>query len=266
MQREFTIMKENMKNTSSLNTQNEQTMDTQNSHNSKNSTDKNAKENSNFKPIDLNATESQENTEEERSITEEEIKSLEEAQILLKEQNSTISEMKQSLEDMQKQLAMKVADFANFKRAQQKQQDEFRIYANEKILRSFLPLYDSFELALSAYDVEKFDSEQAEGLYKSIEQIKKQLESIFSSNTLKPIAANEGDIFEPQLHVATTMEKEQADTPEDRITKIFQKGFMLGDRVLRHTMVSVKKGNPELSKNQNDSKKQTETDNMEKKD
>ena len=121
------------------------------------------------------------------------------------------------------------AEFENYKKRIDKEKTEFVKYAHADIIQSMLPVLDSFEIALkNTNDKEKF----VEG----IKIIYAQFHSILEAEGLKPIKAN-GEKFDPYKH--EVLMKEESDKPEDTILEEFQKGYMLNDKVLRHSKVKI---------------------------
>src|SRR3989338_2645733 len=111
----------------------------------------------------------------------------------------------------------------------EKERQEFMKYANAELISELLPLLDSFELALkNAADKEKF--------VKGVEMIFAQFYSVLEKKGLRPISAL-GQKFDPYKHEVLLREKSEKD--EDIILEELQKGYMLNDKVLRHTKVKV---------------------------
>ena len=118
---------------------------------------------------------------------------------------------------------------SNFLCAIVKDKAEFVKYAKGEIIQKILPTLDTFEIALkNTSDKEKF--------VKGIEMVYAQLFSLLEAEGLKKIEAD-GKKFDPYLH--EVMLKEKSDKDEDIILEELQKGYMLNDKVLRHTKVKV---------------------------
>lgn len=121
------------------------------------------------------------------------------------------------------------AEFENYKKRVDKEKTEFVKYAHADVIEKMLPVLDSFEIALkNTSDREKF----VEGM----KMIYAQFRSTLEAEGLKPIKAA-GEKFDPYRH--EVLMKEQSDKPEETILEEFQKGYMLNDRVLRHSKVKV---------------------------
>jgi len=92
-----------------------------------------------------------------------------------------------------------------------------------------LPVLDSFEIALkNTSDKDKF----IEGM----KIVYAQLHSMLEAEGLKPIKAT-GEKFDPYKH--DVLMKEESDKPEETILEEFQKGYMINDKVLRHSKVKI---------------------------
>ena len=138
-------------------------------------------------------------------------------------------EKTQKIEELTDTLKRLQAEFENYKKWNSKEKTEFIRYAHADMISQLLPVLDSFEIALkSTSDKEKF----IEGM----KMIYAQFHSILESGGLKPIKAT-GEKFDPYMH--EVLMKEESDKPEDTILEEFQKGYMLNDRVLRHSKVKV---------------------------
>ena len=68
--------------------------------------------------------------------------------------------------------------------------------------------------------------------------IARQLDDVFAKLGVSEIGAERGAAFDPELHNAV-MHIEDPDLQENRIAAVFQKGFKLGDKVIRHAVVQV---------------------------
>ena len=122
------------------------------------------------------------------------------------------------------------ADYDNFRKRTIKEKEQS--YGNGKAdaIEKMLPVYDNLERALNQ------PTEDA-AYKKGVEMTMTQLVSIFESLGVE-IYGNPGDQFDPNLHNAV-MHTEDADTPENTITQVFQKGFKMGEKTVRFAMVQV---------------------------
>ncbi len=120
------------------------------------------------------------------------------------------------------------ADFENYKKRCEREAESLRKYANAGLVKSLLPVLDSFELALKNNgDHQKF--------VKGVEMIYAQLYSMLEDCGLKKIEA-EGRRFDPYLHEVLLQEDSEKD---GIVLEELQKGYVLGDAVIRHSKVKV---------------------------
>ena len=122
------------------------------------------------------------------------------------------------------------ADYDNFRKRTIKEKEQS--YGNGKAdaIEKLLPVYDNLERALNQ------PTEDA-AYKKGVEMTMTQLVGILNGMGVEIYGEN-GDTFDPNLHNAV-MHTEQEDTPENTITQVFQKGFKLGDKIIRFAMVQV---------------------------
>ena len=121
------------------------------------------------------------------------------------------------------------AEFENYKKWNAREKSDFTKYAHADVIAQMLPVLDSFEIALkNTNDKDKF----IEGM----KIVYAQFYSMLESQGLKPIKAT-GERFDPYRH--EVLMKEESDKPEETILEEFQKGYMLNDKVLRHSKVKV---------------------------
>ena len=122
-----------------------------------------------------------------------------------------------------------VAEFDNFKKRTQKEKEEIYSIAKTDVVTNLLPIIDNFERA------EKFAGDKS--VEEGIALIKKQFVDFLTKIGIEEIEA-EGKPFDPNLHNAV-LHEEREDMPENTIVEVLQKGYKLGDRVIRYAMVKV---------------------------
>ena len=123
-----------------------------------------------------------------------------------------------------------MADYDNFRKRSQKEKEAS--YGNGKAdaVAKLLPVYDNLERALNQ------PTEDA-AYKKGVEMTMNELVKIFTSLGVE-IFGNVGEEFDPNLHNAV-MHIENEELPENSISAVFQKGFKIGDKVVRFAMVQV---------------------------
>ena len=128
-----------------------------------------------------------------------------------------------------------LADFNNYRRRVREELDQARQFAIEDIIIRLLPILDNFERAIkTAEEMEDFDA-----LHGGVILILRQLRDVLEKEGIEPIEA-EGRQFDPCLHEAV-MREDTEDYPDGTIVEEFQKGYTLGDKVIRPSMVKVAK-------------------------
>ncbi|KAK8589915.1 hypothetical protein V6N13_088719 [Hibiscus sabdariffa] len=136
------------------------------------------------------------------------------------------------------------ADFDNFRKRTERERLSLVSNAQGEVLENLLPVLDNFERAKAQIKVETEGEEKINNSYQSIY---KQFMEILSSLGVEPVDTV-GNPFDPMLHEAI-MREDSTEFEEGVILQEFRKGFKLGDRLLRPSMVKVSAGpgplNPE---------------------
>ena len=122
------------------------------------------------------------------------------------------------------------ADYDNFRKRTTKEKELLYSAGKADAIEKLLPVYDNLERALN-------QPTEDEAYKKGVEMTMNQLVSIFTGLGVE-IFGNVGDTFDPNIHNAV-MHLEDDETPENTITQVFQKGFKLGDKIVRFAMVQV---------------------------
>jgi molecular chaperone GrpE len=132
------------------------------------------------------------------------------------------------------------AEFENYKKRAQKDQDEYRRYSNERLVKELLPVLDNLHRALQ----HGRQSGNLEGILQGVELTYKQYQEILSRFGVKPIPTV-GLPFDPTIHQAVATVEAKGRKP-NTVVEEYEKGYYLNDRVLRPAMVTVAgSGNPE---------------------
>ena len=149
-----------------------------------------------------------------------------------KHNDEEIGKLKAEIEEWKNSFLRKQADFQNFTKRKEKEVEELKKFASEKIITQFLGSLDNFERAIeSSVESKDFDS-----LLQGVEMIVRNLKDIMSAEGVEEIKA-EG-AFDPIYHHAVGVEASE-DKKEDEIVKVLQKGYMMKGKVIRPAMVIV---------------------------
>jgi molecular chaperone GrpE len=145
--------------------------------------------------------------------------------------DAAVLKLKAERDSLLDRVARLQAEFENARKRASREQQEFRDYALADTVKTFLPVVDSFELALRAEGGKK--SEFRSG----VELIYKQLQDALLKLGLQPIEAK-GSQFDPHLHEAIEM-VDTTDAPDHEVLDELQRGYKLKDRLVRPAMVRV---------------------------
>ena len=122
------------------------------------------------------------------------------------------------------------AEYDNFRKRSQRERDSLYADIKADTLKKFLPVYDNLVRAL--------DQPTADEAYsRGVEMIMAQFNSTMEKLGVSEIESL-GKKFDPSLHNAV-MHVEDAEKGENEIVEVFQKGFRMGDKVIRFAMVKV---------------------------
>lgn len=124
------------------------------------------------------------------------------------------------------------AEYSNFRRRTSEEKASIGLFANEKIMNELIPVLDNMERALDAYE----DKENQ--LFVGVDMVYKQLVDALQKSGLEEIQANIGDEFDHKYHMAV-LQEESSDYEAGKILMVLQKGYKLGKKVIRASMVKV---------------------------
>ncbi|HOT92188.1 MAG TPA: nucleotide exchange factor GrpE [Anaerolineae bacterium] len=128
------------------------------------------------------------------------------------------------------------AAFANYRKRTEAEQVSWRSVANAALLTRLLPVLDDFERAFQALPAEFAGHAWLEG----ITLIRRKLAGILEAENVRPIQVQPGDTFDPLYHNAL-LHQEMPGFAEGQIIAEVERGYLLGERVLRPTSVVVAK-------------------------
>jgi molecular chaperone GrpE len=126
------------------------------------------------------------------------------------------------------------AEFENYKRRTSKERMDLFKTAGQEVIVSLLPVLDDFERALK--ELAKADDQE---MFKGVELIHLKMKETLRSKGLEDLAVNEGDTFDADLHDAITQIPAPNKKMKGKIIDVVEKGFKLGDKIIRHPKVVV---------------------------
>ncbi len=139
-------------------------------------------------------------------------------------------EVKAELDKNRDLLLRTAAEFDNFKKRTERERASVAEYAKASVIKQLLPVFDNVDRAESC---DKDSADYAKG----IELIVKQLNEVVTNLGITETGAV-GDAFDPNVHEAV-MHVEDDSVGENVIVEVFQKGYRIGDTVIRAAMVKV---------------------------
>ncbi|MBI2142854.1 nucleotide exchange factor GrpE [Candidatus Woesearchaeota archaeon] len=146
--------------------------------------------------------------------------------------------LSKQLDDYKESLQRLQAEFENYKKRVEKEKLQFRQFAAAEIVKSFLPVLDSFELALKS--VNAGGSGNDEKVIKGLELLYAQFYSALESQGLRPIKAV-GEKLDPYRHEVLMQEATSDSGKDGVVVEEFQKGYALNGVILRYSKVKVLK-------------------------
>lgn len=144
-----------------------------------------------------------------------------------------INELQQLADENEEKYLRLYAEFENYKRRIQKENEINKTYQAQRVLKDILPAIDNIERALQI----EGDDETFKSLQKGVQMVHESLINALKDNGLEVIKT-EGEAFDPNIHQAVVQD-DNPDFESGEITQELQKGYKLKDRVLRPSMVKV---------------------------
>ncbi|MEH6769026.1 nucleotide exchange factor GrpE [Maribacter arcticus] len=126
------------------------------------------------------------------------------------------------------------AEFENYKRRTSKERMELFKTAGQEVIVSLLPVLDDFDRAMK--ELAKTDDKE---VFKGIELINVKLNETLKSKGLEILEVRAGDVFDAEIHEAITQIPAPDKKMKGKIIDVIEKGFKLGDRIIRHPKVVV---------------------------
>jgi len=145
--------------------------------------------------------------------------------------NAEVEKLKAELESKNDLLLRTAAEFDNFKKRTERERTSIAEFAKANVIKELLPILDNIDRAALMEDKTSPD------YIKGIELIVKQFEALAGGLGIVEVA-KVGDTFDPTMHEAV-MHIEDENLGENVIAQVLQKGFKLGDTVIRPAMVQV---------------------------
>lgn len=151
-----------------------------------------------------------------------------------------VNDLKHKLKECEDKLLRSLAENDNLRKRHEKETEDNLKYATKNFAFSLLPVTDNFQRAIQSIpdDVSEKDK-LLKNLVIGIQAVEKELDDVFLKNGIKKFDSLDQK-FNPEIHQAVS--KVNNDKPEGTIVEEFQRGYMIGDRLLRAAMVVVSMG------------------------
>lgn len=146
-------------------------------------------------------------------------------------QAGELEKLQKEFEEHKQQHLRVLAEYDNFRKRSQNEKNAIYNNAVSDTVQAILPIADNIERALGQ------ENASAEDMKKGVEMIESQIQSCFEKLGLTEMG-KVGEPFDPNLHNAVA-HIEDENLGENVIAAVYQKGYKLGDRVVRHAMVQV---------------------------
>ena len=158
--------------------------------------------------------------------TEEECR---EIQVLLAQKEKELEEATKKLSETEDRLLRTLAEYDNFKKRTVREKEEIYFLSKSDLIKKLLPVFDNFDRAQMFTDAKDYKE--------GVDMIIGQFFQILEGMEVRQIA-EVGDDFDPNFHEAILREEKEG-VEENKITEVLQKGYAVGDKVIRHAMVKV---------------------------
>jgi len=170
---------------------------------------------------------------EEETNTEETIEENTEKESAQTAENDELAQLKEKYNELNNQYVRLAADFDNYRKRQAQERESLINYGKEDALTKLIEVLDNFERGQKALE----GVEDCQKVKESFDLIQKQVYETLTKMGLEEIKAV-GEEFDPNFHEAV-MQTPTDEHPEHTVIAELRKGYKLGDKVLRATMVNV---------------------------
>lgn len=126
------------------------------------------------------------------------------------------------------------AEFENYKKRTTRERMELFKTAGQEVITALLPVMDDFDRALK--ELKRSEDEE---LFRGVGLISNKFRETLKSKGLEEITVKEGDTFDAELHEAVTQIPAPKKSLKGKVIDVIEKGFKLGDRIIRHPKVVV---------------------------
>ena len=144
-----------------------------------------------------------------------------------------VENLENILKEKNEEILRRAADLDNYRKRLTKETEDKVRFANQAVVKDFLPVMDNIEMALQ-------HAEEGSPLREGIELTIKSFKDVLSRHGVTEINSEIGTIFDPAVHEAIMMDN-NTEYENNAVTLCVQKGYLLNDRVIRPAKVKVNK-------------------------
>ena len=145
-----------------------------------------------------------------------------------------VNDLNQQVSDEKDKFLRLFAEFENYRKRTSKERLELFKTASRELMIALLPISDDMDRALL-----EFKKSNNNDLIQGFELIYTKFNEILKSKGLNELKVKKGDKFDPESHEAITQIKAEKEKNKGKIVDVIEKGFLLGDKIIRYPKVIV---------------------------
>jgi molecular chaperone GrpE len=145
-----------------------------------------------------------------------------------------VNDLNQQVSDEKDKFLRLFAEFENYRKRTSKERLELFKTASQELMVALLPISDDMDRALL-----EFKKSNNNDLIQGFELIYTKFNEILKSKGLNELKVKKGDKFDPESHEAITQIKAEKEKNKGKIVDVIEKGFLLGDKIIRYPKVIV---------------------------
>lgn len=147
---------------------------------------------------------------------------------------SSLEKLEKAVASEQDKFLRLFAEFENYKKRTSKERMDLFKTANQEVIVAMLPVVDDFERAMK-----ELSKEQDSELYKGVSLIQNKFIGVLKNKGLEEVVVSAGDTFDSEMHDAITQIPAPDKKMKGKVIDVIEKGFQLGDKIIRHPKVVV---------------------------
>lgn len=175
-----------------------------------------------------------ENTEKDQELDDATLEANANGEQLIIEELSVEEQLTNDLASEKDKFLRLFAEFENYKRRTSKERLDLFKTANQEVLQAMLPVLDDFDRAMA-----EINKSEDKALVKGVELIHDKLKSTLVSKGLEEVEVRSGDAFNADFAEAITQIPAPSDKLKGKIVDVIEKGYKLGDKIIRFPKVVI---------------------------